>query len=528
MRQCYSLNNRKILINYKTVAIQTHKQTLRVILWGKEIGQLTWDAKRNISYFFFSPDYFKQSYDISPIMYPKSLPESGYAIYGDKYDPIYQKLPPFIADSLPDRWGNYIFDEWFNTMNYRQSDKTPITKLSFIGETAMGALEFRPILNNGISSKEVNLFELYREAKSLEAKLNGMKVDETNFSKENLIALGTSPGGSRSKAIISQRPDGVYVSGKTATDPTYRHYIIKFNTEIHSLGETEMTYQQMALLSGIDIMPSKLIDINGIKNFTTERFDRQNGEKVFMQTLAAINQCDETYEDLFKTGRLLNLGAPQMEEMFRRTAFNFLMNNTDDHRKNFSFIMDKDGTWRIAPAYDITFILETGNTPCERHCMSLNGKRDGINRDDLLVFAKENGINNAEKIIDKIVAASLSFKELAHKNGIRSDIQEIIENKLIELRPDNFAKISLEPSLTFLSKTGALIQNAHFERGEKGNIHLIATINGRQKKYILTPKRKEYSEILKFGFNSMKDEIKKSYFEKLLFKKSASLKFDSE
>jgi len=438
-------------------------QSLKVMLWGTEIGTLSWNEQKKTVFFFFSDEYFQQCYDICPITYPKDSPEAKLAICGSREDPIFQGLPPFIADALPDQWGNSLFDAWFARMNYHQSQKTTLTKLAFIGKTAMGALEFIPEIKKTSENGEVDMGELYYQAKEFENMLNGLTA-ENGGAREEITALGTSPGGSRSKAVVSLRPDGTFVSGKTATNPEYKHYIIKFNTELHSLSESEVTYYEIAKLAGIDMMPSTLIEINGIKNFATERFDRQGGDKVFIQTFAAINQCDETYENLFQTCRTLNFTVPQMEEMFRRTVFNFLMNNTDDHRKNFSFIMDKNGVWKPSLAYDLTFILNTGNTPCDTHRMSLMGKFSDVTKEDLLAFAKENDIENAEKIINEVIFASMKFRELAVKNGIRPDIIEIIEKRIDELRPQEAGKTSVEPNLNFRTKGGTMIENAHFKR----------------------------------------------------------------
>ena len=491
--------------------------TLLVLLWGTEIGRLTWDERNDRSFFYFSPDYFKLGYDISPILYPKNSPESKLAILGITNDDIYQKLPPFIADSLPDEWGNAIFNEWFEKNGYQTKDKNALTKLSFIGKTAMGALEFLPALQSGDEKEEISLLELYREAKALENKLNGLAVkDDEDITIKKLQALGTSPGGRHSKAIISQRSDGTFISGKTATDPTLKHYIIKFNAPEYSLSETEMAYRDLAELAGIEIMPSELKEIEGVKHFMTERFDRRNGQKVYMQTLAGINRCDSTYEELFRTCRMLGFNEPEMQEMFRRTAFNFLMNNTDDHRKNFSFIMNENGKWSPSPHYDVTFILETGNKPCDRHCMSLNGKHYDVTTEDLLHFADKNGIKNAQAIIDKIAVASLEFPRLAKKYGIRSDIAEIIEKRINSLRPENFKAQPIKASYSFRTKQGIYVRDVLFERSEKGNIHLLATIHNQRKKYVFTPKRKEYDEIVKAGFNDMPDELKKEFVMKFL------------
>jgi len=493
-------------------------QTVKVFLWGTEIGQLFWNERTENSHFFFSPDYFGQPYDLTPITCPKDSREARLAIMGAREDKIFQKLPPFIADSLPDKWGNAIFEKWFDENSYRTKDKTPLTKLSFIGKTAMGALEFIPVLDTGFGSGKVDMAELYKEARKLEEELNGKTVAPMeNITRTALAALGTSPGGSRSKAIISQRPDGTFISGKTSLEPENKHYIIKFNTPEYSLSETELTYHRMAVFAGIDMMPSRLETIEGVRHFLTERFDRNNGLKVMTQTFAAMNQCDVTYEELFRACRTLGTDVPQMEEMFRRAAFNFLTNNTDDHRKNFSFIMERNGTWKIAPAYDMTFILDTGNKPCDRHCMSLNGKYSDVTTEDLLKFADKQGIKNARSIIDKIIGATAEFKRLAKENGIRSDIAEMIQERLEKLCPKDPPTMRIETTVNLTAKNGQKLRNIRFERSEKGNIHIIAEANDRTIKYVLTSKKEDYQKILDEGFNGMPEERKKFYAEKFLY-----------
>lgn len=498
-----------------------HRQVLKVNLWGTEIGRLFWDELKRNSYFFFSPEYFGQPYDLTPITCPKDSAEARLAIFGNDVDKIYQKLPPFLADFLPDKWGNDIFDKWFEENNYKNRNKTPLTKLSFIGKTSMGALEFIPELSAGHNLGKLNMSRLYLEAKKFEEELSGRSVSPgIDMSKSEILALGTSPGGSKSKAIIAQRPDGTFVSGKTSAEPENKQYIIKFNDPAFSFAETEMTYQQMAVLSGIDMMPSRLERIEGINHFLTERFDRVNGEKIMTQTLAAINPCDETYEELFRTCRLLDMDSPRMEEMFRRTAFNFLTNNTDDHRKNFSFLMDKTGKWKISPAYDLMFIFERGNKPNDYHCMSLKGKHADVSIEDLLEFADNQGIKGARRIIDKTVAATKEFERLARENGIRSDIAEYINNRLRQLRPNDCLEMTVTTSAELRISNGKTIRDIRFERSEKGNIHILGECESKTVKYILRPGTDDYDNILKEGFNAMSDERKRHFASRYLAPKA--------
>ena len=142
---------------------------LSVRLWGEEIGQLCWNAAKGNSYFFFSKEFLASGLDIAPLVASTKDPEARFAIYGNTDSPKYQKLPPFIADSLPDDWGNSLFDQWFADHEYHEKDKTPLAKLSFIGARAMGALEFLPCSEEAFNPGEKLMIpKLYELAKKIE------------------------------------------------------------------------------------------------------------------------------------------------------------------------------------------------------------------------------------------------------------------------------------------------------------------------------------------------------------------------
>lgn len=498
------------------------KTRIKVFLWGTEIGTLTWNPVKNNSYFNFAPEYFDTQYDLCPITHPKNLPSTKFAIdgenekQGDASKTIYQSLPPFIADSLPDKWGNAIFDKWFKENKKTNREKNPLTKLSFIGTRAMGALVFKPAIGDN-TRREIDLWSLYQEALALETELKGKSVKaDSNMTIESLKTLGTSPGGRQMKIIVSQTPDGRFVSGQTSDDKNNKHYIIKFNTPEHCLSEIEQTYYELAKMSGIEMTESRLIEIKGIRHFQTERFDRKNGERVFTQTLAAINPSAETYEDLFKTARKLNLPETEIKELYRRTAFNFLMNNTDDHRKNFSFMMATDGIWHLAPAYDLNFIISTdGNSPEQEHCMSVFGKFHGITIPELEEFGKKQGIKNPKEIINRILSAEKNFKSIATKNGINPYYMEMIQNQL-----DILAEATLTRQNSAFKSNGLQIDRLYFEKSLKGNIHMYAELYGKTEKFIISPKKTTlYQLIIDEGFNSMSKQKKKELFEKYILPK---------
>lgn len=499
------------------------RNQLLVYYRGDEIGILTWVPERKQAYFFFSKDYFRKGYDICPITHPKDDPSSRFAIYGesmnspDKSKSIYNGLPPFIADSLPDNWGNTVFDEWFKERRYPDIAKTPLTKLAFIGNRAMGAFEFRPLLEPGFyKDKPVDLQDLYNESLAIEDKLRGETAPGEGASIREIAALGTSPGGNQKKAIISIAPDGTYHSGKTSPVPGWKHCILKFNTPEYSLAEIEKTYYDLATESGIRMMPSRLVKIGGIRHFLTERYDREGDRKIITQSLAAINPEAETYEDLFRTCRRLGLPENETTMLFRQTAFNFIMGNTDDHRKNFSFILAEDNTWHLSPAYDINFIIaRNGILPEKSHCMSLGGKFEDVSDEDLIRFATANDIKAPEKIIRKIREVSLLFEEKARENGINAFCTEMISKRLNELgrRGKEFVIPSYSETID-----GTKVEGIRFEKTEKGNIHIHATIAGKQRRFVVTPGKELHAFILDNGFNTMaaakKTEVIKRSFMK--------------
>ena len=479
---------------------------LSVILWGQEIGQLCWNPAKGNSYFFFSPEYLSSGLDIAPLTASSKSPAARFAIYGNTDSAKYQKLPPFIADSLPDDWGNTLFDQWFAQHHYHDKDKTPLAKLSFVGSRAMGALEFVPCSEDAFSPNEKLMIpKLYDLAKKIEQDREQAIISpEETLTQKALMAVGTSAGGRFKKAIISMDKAGNIFSGQTSSRGDRKYYILKFNTPEFCLSEIEKTWYDLATRAGITMMPSRLIEVEGIRHFLTERFDRRSGEKVFTQSLAAINPEAYCYEDLFSTCRLLSIPQNELNELYLRMVFNVLSNNTDDHAKNFSFIMGKDGSWHLSPAYDLCFILKTAATSERRHEFSVRGKFEDITTADLLAFAAQNDIKNPTKYIEQVKDALKDFRSRASANGVAPLFIDIIESRLRELSPDIFDAPA---------STSDLIR---FEMTDAGNIHLYADFDGHKKQRVFTRKHAHYAAVLEAMKKPLsseeQEEIRKKYF----------------
>lgn len=494
-------------------------QMITVSLWGKSIGTLSWNPRTQAGMFWFSPEYFREPYDLTPIAFPKEMQSPAIGIPGLREPKIYQGLPPFLADSLPDRWGNALFDRWFAEEGLHEKDKTPLTKLSFIGRRAIGALEFAPVIDTGFyDTQTVRIDALYEQAKRVEEYLAGVSIEPgEQLTRKALMAIGTSAGGRQMKAIVSIAPDGSYHSGQTTADPSYEHCIIKFNTPEHAISETEMTYYEMAVAAGIHMMPSRLIEVEGVRHFLTRRFDRRDGRKVFIQTLAAVDPEAHSYEDLFRTARELSVPKPEIDELYRRAVFNVLANNTDDHEKNFSFLMDGDGQWHISPAYDMTFIIATnGREPEKSRCLPIAGKVTDIGEEDLIRLGRNNSVKDPSGVIREVQRGISIFVDAARRNGVDPFHIELIAGRLAELNPDLEISVPGRETFSFESSDGTEVTDVRFERTECGNIHILACIRGRDAKYVVTPKKLLYKEILDAGFNAMPDSKKEALVRQYL------------
>ena len=459
---------------------------LKIMLWGEEIGRLMWDNHRRTTYFTYNPSWARKGINVSPLCAPINPATLVMPIWAEQ-ERIYQHLPAFLADSLPDAWGSQLFELWRQHNDLQKADITPLEKLAFIGKRGMGALEFEPELSKSLSKDKIDIQSLVSLAQRIFMERENAKIEPAeSLTLQSLIAVGTSAGGRQPKAILAiHHNTGEIRSGQIAGLKDYDYCILKFGDPQYCSAELEMTYYEMATKAGINMMPSCLREIEGRRHFQTLRFDRIGEEKIHTQTLAAINPEANSYEELISTCRRLQLPDCDCIEVFRRMVFNHLANNTDDHNKNFAFTMDRHGRWRLSPAYDITYIIDArGFQPNLEHCIYTCAKLRDITLHDVLQFAANNGIRNPERIIKDVVEAISQFRDIAQRNHVSPEWLGRVETCLRQHIAawgfaDNIA------SYNFTTQNGATVQNARLEQAYKGNIHLLAYINGAERKFII-------------------------------------------
>ena len=490
---------------------------LRVMLWGREVGRLCIDPRRHLPYFEYNREWIESGLDISPLDASIKLPQNLRPIFGAS-EKIYQKLPPFLADSLPDAWGNALFEQWRLQQGIKHGEITSLDKLAFIGRRAMGALEFLPETSNFDPKEDINLKALIDLAQQIYTQRESVRIAPgQSLTMQALMAVGTSAGGRQPKAIIAiNRETGEIRSGQVTASKGFEHCILKLGDKERSMAELEMTYYEMAKKAGIKMMPCWLLEVEGDKHFVTKRFDREGEKKLHMQTLAALYPEADSYERLLWVCRKMRLSELESEEVFRRMVFNILVNNTDDHNKNFSFLMDEQGRWRLSPAYDLTYIFNTGGfLPETRHCLMIRGKLDDITRDDVMELAAENGIRKAESIISEVGKAVLEFRAIAERNGVKEQWISAVEHTL----NGNLASWGLanaKPENSYFEVDGHRIENARIEQQFKGNYHLLATIDGKERKYVIRKKTAEHEEISRTGITNLPDGFVKLLVSKFL------------
>lgn len=472
-------------------------EKLKIFLWGIEIGMLIWDNKNKNSKFYYNPEFINKKIEIAPLCAPLKIVKP-YTFFDGYPDKMYQRLPPFIADSLPDQWGNLLFEQWRNENKIPLSEITPLDKLAFIGSRGMGALEYRPEKARFEDKNKIKLDELSRLAQKIYNERDNIRIDpKDSITLNTLISIGSSPGGQKPKAVIAvNTKTGELFSGQTAQGKEFKHYIVKFGNKERAFAEIEMTYYRMATEAGIPMEKSFIKEIDGTNHFFTERYDRKDGAKIHTQTLAAMNPNATSYEELIATCRKLNMGEDAPRLIFRQMVFNVISNNTDDHNKNFSFSLYQNGIWQLTPAYDINFIFtHDGYIAEKQHCLSIRGKLSNHTMQDILEFAKDNAINNPQAIIKAVVEQIRKFRQYAEEYKVPTKWIGRIENELnanlsnLGLSQNNSEDKSEFKYGNIVVKEATIIQQL------KGNFEICAKIKNKTFRYILTRRNPEYKTL---------------------------------
>lgn len=430
-------------------------KTAFVKIWGQTIGAVAWDEEQGIASFEYEPKFKTKNIDLAPLKMPVQSIQSIFSFpelrsnKNSEYD-TFKGLPGLLADVLPDKYGNQLINIWLAQNGRPENSMNPIEQLCFIGTRGMGALEFEPSqLKLAKKSFQVEINSLVDIAQRM---LNKREAFETNLNENEqqavleILKIGTSAGGARPKAIIAyNKKTGQVRSGQTNSPKGFEHWLIKLDGvsdaqfgESKGYGRIEMAYYNMAKDCGVDMMESELLEENGRAHFMTKRFDREKGNiKHHIQTFCALQHFDfnevgsYSYEQLFQTMRLLRLPYPDAEQMYRRMVFNVIARNCDDHTKNIAFRLKEGADWELTPAYDICHAYRPDSIWVSQHALSIQGKRKGIDRDDLINFAKAMNIKKSPKIISEINSKVQNWKYYADQVNVNVEQRDSIKETLL-------------------------------------------------------------------------------------------------
>ncbi len=418
----------------------------KVYIWGEYAGAVLWNENTVSATFEYEPSFARKGWDLSPLMMP--INENRAHSFRDLSKDTFMGLPGLLADALPDAYGKALLDRWLASLGREFAN--PVERLCYQSKRSMGALEFMPAKDDYLDESSAieisSLVQIAAEVLSDKVDLKTNLKEDTKEALINIIKVSTSAGGQRAKAVIAYNDTtGEVRSGQLEAAEGFNHWLLKLDGVTNAAlgdpqhyGKIEYAYYKMALKAGIEMTECRLLEENGRSHFMTKRFDRMGGfEKIHMQTLCGIAHYDYkmlhaySYEQAFQVMRRLRLPYGQAEQMFKRMVFNVIARNQDDHTKNISFLMDKTGTWKLSPAYDMSWAYNPKGEWTSHHQMSINNKWDNITRADLIAVAEAMHIKKADSIINETCDAVSMWTTIAKELDIPSNMIVKIDDTLL-------------------------------------------------------------------------------------------------
>lgn len=420
-----------------------------VMIWGMPVGVVAWQGSATGGHgtFQYHRSFLAKGLELSPIHMGIKDALAGDGIFAFRKRPAdpgldtFKGLPGLLADCLPDKFGNAVIDAWLARQGRDSSSFNPVERLCYTGSRGMGALEFHPPLNSRTEETvPIEIAHLVELAHQITVKRGALDVSFSDDEKGNgeamleILRVGTSAGGARAKAVVAMNEEGHIVSGQTNAPPGYEHWLLKFDGagdlelgKTQGYGRIEYAYHLMAKHCGVDMAKCRLLEEGGRAHFMTKRFDRPAGQKLHMQSLCGLAHYDYNqpgaygYEQAFAVMRKLRLSKQDASQQFRRMAFNVIARNQDDHTKNIAFLMDKNGKWKLSPAFDVMYSHDPHGKWTNNHQMTINGKRNDFSLQDFDKVGQSINLTNYKEIIEEVVEGVRLWPEFAKEAGVSKE-----------------------------------------------------------------------------------------------------------
>ncbi len=386
-----------------------------------EVGELV-SHNRQI-YFKYMLSFIKSGLEISPIKLKLNT---------DTHSALqlpFEGLFGVFADSLPDGWGRLLLDRALSAKGIAAQDLTVLDRLAYVGNSGMGALVYEPELESDMDELfQVELDDLAKATQHITAGTASDVLDE-------LFMLGGSSGGARPKILVGYHPVSKHLINNQRQLPKgYEHWLIKFPSSFDrpDIANIEYAYYKMALAAGIEMSTCQLFKgKSGQYFFGTKRFDRQGNKRLHLHSAAGLMHDNFRlsaldYGHLMDAAFRLEKDVTAYEKVLRLATFNVLAHNRDDHSKNFSFLMDAQGNWQLAPAYDLTF----SGSGHGMQSTTVAGEGVNPNKTHLLELAQHFHLKKARTIIDEVETAVYNWKHFAKACGVSSESMKLIEKTM--------------------------------------------------------------------------------------------------
>jgi serine/threonine-protein kinase HipA len=378
------------------------------------VGRLALKTRK--LFFEYDAAFITRGLNLSPFKLPL---EPGVIL---SKDPVFEGLFGVFNDSLPDGWGRLLLDRKLVKYNVNPGALSPLDRLGFVGQQGMGALYYEPESAEAPLALDIELEQVSKSIREFQ------ENDDERF-VELLLNLSGASAGVRPKALLNLDGDNWIIKFKSPQDP-------------NDIGNIEYAYHLMAMAANLEVPEAKLFpSIQGTGFFGTKRFDRNQGKSTHMLTISGLLHADHRvpsldYATILKATMHLTRDMRECVKQFRRCVFNVLSHNRDDHAKNFSFLMDADGVWRVSPAYDLTF----SSGPSGEHCSMImgEGKNPGLTQLVNLAAACSIKKQKAQEIIDEVTSTIKKWPVFADQAKVSTRYKKIILSSLSKLLKDNF------------------------------------------------------------------------------------------
>lgn len=373
-------------------------------------------------YFRFDPSFLESNLDISPFKLKKTA-----EILLSPRTP-FDGLFGVFNDSIPDGWGRLLLDRKLIESGKNPKEISVLDRLSMLGKSAQGALIYEPVADKGKSENErVNLDLIAQESEDL------LKTGSASF-LDQLYHLGGNSVGARPKILVNYNHKLNQFS--TLSEEEFEPWIIKFPAlnDFKDIARIEYSYYKMALACGIEMSKSNLFySEKGKVFFGTKRFDRKGNQRLHLHSACGLLHDDFRYSTLdyghvLDAANRLENNLTACEKVFRLAVFNVYASNMDDHSKNVAFLMNKNGNWCLAPAFDLTFSPSPGGY----HSLSVGNIYQEIGKKELLKLSSYFGINNGNEIIDQVKEIISKWNMFSTETEINKKESKLIERTLLE------------------------------------------------------------------------------------------------